>query len=191
VVETQAQHRAVCSAPEAVASRTLLADASLAIKGKAKVQSSDFRTGKDEKSQPATGTKDSKRTDCECSICFEKVLEQGNIFGILESCLHSFCLRCIRNWRRPKDEPDTTPGASNLSPLTLRSCPICRQLSLYVVPSHTFPANLADKKKILDNYKASRSRIDCKHFVRSGQRRCPFGDEVSFLVVAHFSLILG
>ncbi|KAI9025421.1 hypothetical protein DFJ74DRAFT_604879, partial [Hyaloraphidium curvatum] len=132
-----------------------------------------------------------QKADAECNICFgdplrpapvcgrsdpflrvaEPVLAGGNLFGLLEACQHVFCLPCLRRWRRP-DTP-----APSASPLVLRSCPACRELSLFVVPSHTLPCSADDKKRIVEAYRRSRARIPCRHFSRSGGQGCPFGDE--------------
>lgn len=128
------------------------------------------------------GRAKSAREDAECSICFENVLEQGNIFGLLESCTHTFCLPCIKAWRKPPPAKSDENGVqSTVPPLTLRSCPICRTLSLFVVPSRTWPGDEEEKKRVIESYKNSRSRIECKHFIRSGRKRCPFGDECFYL----------
>ncbi|KXS22036.1 hypothetical protein M427DRAFT_162603 [Gonapodya prolifera JEL478] len=109
--------------------------------------------------------------DIECAICFESVLQQDRIFGLLASCSHPFCLQCIRSWRQISSEKTA------IDQVNLRSCPICRQVSFFVVPSRHWPRDEAHKQQTIDSYKFSRSRIPCKHFERSGERRCPFGDE--------------
>jgi E3 ubiquitin-protein ligase makorin len=65
--------------------------------------------------------------EVECNICLDRVLSKANPserrFGLLEGCLHAFCLSCIRNWRTAAGQAET------------RSCPLCRARSYYVVPS--------------------------------------------------------
>lgn len=45
--------------------------------------------------------------DVTCGICMDKVYEKteqrNQVFGILPNCSHSFCLPCIRTWRKTKD----------------------------------------------------------------------------------------
>ncbi|EGD99283.1 hypothetical protein TESG_06552 [Trichophyton tonsurans CBS 112818] len=80
-----------------------------------------------------------------CSIC----LEIPKIYGLLTKCDHVFCLECIRHWRNPKKEDqsssDSDSSDSGESPAvwgskSKKSCPLCRKPSRYVIPSAIFPA---------------------------------------------------
>ena len=66
-----------------------------------------------------------------CGICMEEVISlepaSERRFAIFEKCKHVFCLKCIRNWRSNNAyEKDL-----------VRSCPICRTLSHFIVPSYS------------------------------------------------------
>lgn len=86
--------------------------------------------------------------EVECSVCFDRVLSKTNAserkFGILSECDHSFCITCIRNWRR-------SSPSSGMD--TLRACPICRKVSYFVVPSETWFTTKEEKTEIVDKYK--------------------------------------
>ncbi|GAB4814955.1 hypothetical protein N2152v2_002001 [Parachlorella kessleri] len=106
----------------------------------------------------------------ECSICLEKVLENADPrerkFGLM-ACEHPFCLGCIRNWRQKVDGPADVDSA-------LRTCPVCRTTTHFVVPSTAWPATPEDKDLVISGYKAKLGTIDCKHFA-FGEGTCPFG----------------
>ena len=108
-----------------------------------------------------------------CGICYEKVLEKPrgkSRFGILPKCLHCFCLECIRNWRQ-KDGYEKE---------TSRSCPICRVVSDYVIPSEYWMDTVEEKVKLMEDYKNSMSTIHCKFFKR-GKGSCPFNNSCFYL----------
>ncbi|KAG1668994.1 hypothetical protein FOA52_000587 [Chlamydomonas sp. UWO 241] len=104
----------------------------------------------------------------ECGICLEKVLSQptpsDRRFGLL-TCNHPFCLKCIRGWR--------SKGTADLD-TAVRTCPLCRATTHFVVPSTVWPDGEADKAGIVSGYKAKLGSIDCRLFVR-GEGSCPFG----------------
>ena len=106
----------------------------------------------------------------ECGICMELVLAKARPgdrrFGLM-ACDHAFCLPCIRGWR------SNTAGSADVD-TAVRTCPICRTPSPFVTPSATWPASAEAKAAVVDGYKASLARIDCKWFAQ-GQGACPFG----------------
>ncbi|OWM77200.1 hypothetical protein CDL15_Pgr028837 [Punica granatum] len=109
--------------------------------------------------------------EIECSICFDRILLKPPAerkFGILSECDHPFCITCIRNWRR--SSPASGMDVNSAS----RSCPICRKLSYFVVPSDIWYTTKEEKERIISNYKARLKLIDCKHF-NFGNGNCPFG----------------
>ncbi|CAJ1958823.1 unnamed protein product [Sphenostylis stenocarpa] len=115
--------------------------------------------------------------DVECNVCLELVLSKPKPsdckFGLLPECDHAFCLSCIRNWRNsaPTSEMDISDnGTAN----TVRTCPVCRKLSYFVIPSGIWYSTKEEKQEIIDNYKANCKLIDCKHF-DYGNGNCPFG----------------
>lgn len=68
----------------------------------------------------------------ECGICLEPVLsieKPGAKFGLL-NCGHTFCLDCIRQWRKKFGEGLDVESA-------LRACPICRQVGLCLENMYT------------------------------------------------------
>ncbi|KAL8542341.1 hypothetical protein ACS0TY_003276 [Phlomoides rotata] len=109
--------------------------------------------------------------EIECSVCLERVLSKSAAgerkFGILSECDHPFCISCIRNWRGSIRSGMDANSA-------LRSCPICRKLSYFVIPSVIWYSSNEDKQEIVDSYKAKLRSIDCKHF-DFGNGTCPFG----------------
>uniref|UniRef100_A0A8C6P4S7 RING-type domain-containing protein n=1 Tax=Nothobranchius furzeri TaxID=105023 RepID=A0A8C6P4S7_NOTFU len=74
------------------------------------------------------------------SIDFQSVSSGvQRVFAILPNCNHCFCLSCIRMWRRFKrDFPN----------ITLKSCPLCRTVSYYFIPSTCWVED-AEKKRVL------------------------------------------
>lgn len=106
----------------------------------------------------------------ECGICLDTVVEKGRKFGLMTSCDHSFCLQCILEWRNKSKD------ATNASTM-VKSCPTCRQESLYIIPSAVFCIG-DHKTHIIKQYKDSLRNTPCKHFTRTGN--CPFGADCFF-----------
>jgi E3 ubiquitin-protein ligase makorin len=105
--------------------------------------------------------------DKECSICFDGVVSQKRLFGLLSSCDHVYCLECIRNWRAT-DQHDADKAVESVS----HTCPLCRQLSLFVVPSPVHASGQI-KNKITARYLQRLKQIPCKYF-KYGLGYCPF-----------------
>jgi len=103
-----------------------------------------------------------------CGICMEKVSEKSSPadrrFGILENCMHVFCLDCIRKWR----------SADNFQKKVVKACPECRVASAFVTPSSLWIEDPEEKAKMITEYKESLSRKPCKYFDK-GNGKCPFG----------------
>ena len=106
-----------------------------------------------------------KEYDEECQICLEPVLANGKQFGVLDGCDHTFCLKCIREWRATYDK--------RTSKKHFRTCPICRQTSFLVVPSYYMVNSGTDKDHLIDEYNDTLLEIPCKHF-NQGKGKCPF-----------------
>ncbi|KAI8896881.1 hypothetical protein BC833DRAFT_595852 [Globomyces pollinis-pini] len=97
----------------------------------------------------------------ECVVCFELVKEKSDArFGLM-NCNHCVCLECIRTWR-DNDAVDTS-----------KTCPICRNVTHFVVPSTVWPINQQQKQTIIEEYRTNLSKIDCRHY-RKGAGTCPF-----------------
>ncbi|XP_028799861.1 E3 ubiquitin-protein ligase makorin isoform X2 [Neltuma alba] len=130
----------------------------------------------DKKEKYNQALKDSQ--EIECNICLDRVLSKPKAseckFGMLPECDHAFCLSCIRNWRNSasNSEADVFQIANNNN--TVRTCPVCRKLSYFVIPSPIWYSTKEEKQEIIDNYKANCKLIDCKHF-DFGNGNCPFG----------------
>jgi E3 ubiquitin-protein ligase makorin len=101
----------------------------------------------------------------ECGICYERIIENNRKFGLL-SCEHAFCLSCIRSWR------SNTGGGADVD-TALRTCPVCRQVTYYIVPSAVWPETVEQKEVIISGYKAKLASIDCRFF-SFGEGTCPF-----------------
>lgn len=112
-----------------------------------------------------------------CGVCLEPVVASGRRFGLLSGCEHCFCLDCLREWRSRCGEVD--PDAA-------RSCPLCRTLSHYVVPSPTFAVGEA-KDGIVAEYKATLAQKPCRYFA-GGAGVCPFGPHCFY---AHVDMSTG
>jgi len=101
----------------------------------------------------------------ECAICHENIVREGRKFGLLTGCTHAFCLDCIREWR----------GVLGQAKEVVRACPVCRQLTWFIVPSHRFVTDAKRKQQIIEEYKQRMAQIRCKHFDENELEECPFG----------------
>ncbi|KAL4561822.1 hypothetical protein LXL04_033998 [Taraxacum kok-saghyz] len=130
----------------------------------------EHKTGCERKHKHLEALKHSQ--EIECSVCLERVLSKATAaerkFGLLSECDHPFCISCIRNWR------SSSPTSGMDVNSALRSCPICRKLSYFVIPSVIWYASKDEKQEIVDSYKARLRSIDCRHF-DFGNGTCPFG----------------
>lgn len=90
--------------------------------------------------------------EIECSVCLERVLSKTTAaerkFGILFECDHPFCISCIRHWRSGSGSSEIDVNS------TFRTCPVCRKLSYFVIPSISWYSTIEEKKNIIDSYKA-------------------------------------
>ncbi|KAK7334616.1 hypothetical protein VNO80_26376 [Phaseolus coccineus] len=116
--------------------------------------------------------------EVECNVCLERVLSKAKPsdckFGLLPECDHAFCLSCIRNWRSSAPTSGMDMGSSSGTANAVRTCPVCRKLSYFVIPSGIWYSTKEEKQEIIDNYKANCKLINCKHF-NFGNGNCPFG----------------
>ncbi|CAH7460601.1 probable E3 ubiquitin-protein ligase makorin-3 [Phodopus roborovskii] len=104
-----------------------------------------------------------------CGICMEVVYEKADPsdrrFGILFSCNHTYCLKCIRRWR----------SATQFENRISKSCPQCRVSSGFVIPSEFWVEEEEEKEKLVQQYKEGMSQKDCRYFA-GGLGHCPFGE---------------
>uniref|UniRef100_A0A8C5F9R4 E3 ubiquitin-protein ligase makorin-2 n=1 Tax=Gadus morhua TaxID=8049 RepID=A0A8C5F9R4_GADMO len=109
-----------------------------------------------------------------CSICMEVVVQKTNPserrFGILSSCCHTYCLACIRQWRCAKQFDNKI----------IKSCPECRLVSEFVIPSVYWVEDQEDKDRLIDHFKSGVSKKACKYFDQ-GRGSCPFGGKCLYL----------
>lgn len=109
-----------------------------------------------------------------CSICMEVVVQKANPserrFGILSSCCHVFCLACIRTWRCTR----------NFCNKIIKSCPQCRVVSEFVIPSVYWVEDQDDKDHLIELFKSGVSKKACKYFDQ-GRGSCPFGGKCLYL----------
>lgn len=106
--------------------------------------------------------------DIKCGICFEQLDSGTRRFGMLENCDHLFCLECIREWRKT--------GAANATPAhkqNVRSCPVCRVESFFVIPSDRHVCG-EEKAATQNEYRKNMKVIPCK-FWDFGRGSCNFG----------------
>lgn len=117
-----------------------------------------------------------RSADKQCSVCMEVVVDKvrpsERRFGILSSCTHVFCLACIRKWRLGED--------ARLDVEAVRSCPECRVVSHYVVPSEYWVETQDEKDKLIADYKNSLKKQHCRYFAR-GAGQCPFSTSCFYL----------
>ncbi|KAK7802257.1 hypothetical protein U0070_000819 [Myodes glareolus] len=104
-----------------------------------------------------------------CGICMEVVYEKADPsdrrFGILFSCNHTYCLKCIRRWR----------SATQFENRISKSCPQCRVSSGFVIPSEFWVEEEEEKEKLVQQYKEGMSQKACRYFA-GGLGHCPFGE---------------
>lgn len=106
----------------------------------------------------------------ECGLCLARVSTQDDPrFGLM-TCDHAFCLRCIRKWRAQHSMHD----------LVSKSCPLCRQITYFVVPSSVWIVDPVEKNNLVVEYKRKCTTIHCKYF-NHGSEACPFGNSCFYL----------
>lgn len=82
-------------------------------------------------------------SEIECGICLERIAQKDDPrFGLL-NCDHAFCLSCIRTWR----------SKHTMSELATRSCPLCRVVTYFIIPSSTWTTEAVEKQKTIEAYK--------------------------------------
>ena len=95
-----------------------------------------------------------------CGICFEEFRENGGPkVGLMESCDHHFCYKCILDWRS-HDQTD-----SEITKDTQRACPICRKTSHFVIPSARGPLVGRDRKAAIKSFKTRCRSTPCRNWV--------------------------
>uniref|UniRef100_A0A672JB51 RING-type E3 ubiquitin transferase n=1 Tax=Salarias fasciatus TaxID=181472 RepID=A0A672JB51_SALFA len=103
-----------------------------------------------------------------CGICMDKVYEKpdsrDHVFGILPNCSHSYCLKCIRTWRKSKD----------FGPDLVKNCPQCRVSSAFYVP-HKYWVEGQEKDRLIAAFKQKFGKRRCHFYSQHGY--CPFKAE--------------
>ncbi|NXF06137.1 MKRN2 ligase, partial [Smithornis capensis] len=109
-----------------------------------------------------------------CSICMEVVYEKPSAserrFGILSNCNHTYCLSCIRQWRCAKQFENPI----------IKSCPECRVISEFVIPSVYWVEEQEKKNELIEAFKQGVGKKPCKYF-EQGKGTCPFGGKCLYL----------
>ncbi|NWZ93405.1 MKRN2 ligase, partial [Nesospiza acunhae] len=109
-----------------------------------------------------------------CSICMEVVYEKASAserrFGILSNCTHTYCLSCIRQWRCAKQFENPI----------IKSCPECRVISEFVIPSVYWVEEQEKKNELIEAFKQGVGKKPCKYF-EQGKGTCPFGGKCLYL----------
>ncbi|GMI15543.1 hypothetical protein TrLO_g1348 [Triparma laevis f. longispina] len=95
-----------------------------------------------------------------CAICCEEIINSR--FGVLQNCFHTFHYKCLKNWR--------SEGAS--SKQSLKSCPLCRAPSHFIVPSTSAITTASNKNTLIAAFKLNCSKKICATFSQTGS--CPF-----------------
>ncbi|KAJ3254879.1 hypothetical protein HK103_006775 [Boothiomyces macroporosus] len=89
------------------------------------------------------GTENYKKP--ECGICYEVIEEKNDPRYAILSCVHPFCLSCIRTWR------SNDSGSA-------KTCPSCRTATHFVIPSKVWPITDTERETIVNEYKYSFSQ---------------------------------
>lgn len=109
-----------------------------------------------------------------CKICLDVVYEKSSPserrFGILSSCAHTYCLNCIRQWR----------CVEQLHNQIRKSCPECRVVSEFVIPSIYWVEDQEQKNLLIEEFKSGVSKKACKYFDQ-GRGTCPFGGKCFYM----------
>ncbi|TPX33221.1 hypothetical protein SmJEL517_g03821 [Synchytrium microbalum] len=101
--------------------------------------------------------------DLECVICFEVIKKKKDPrFGLMK-CPHPVCLDCIRQWRLNEAMDNS------------KTCPICRTVTHFVIPSTVWISDEMEKERVIEIYQQKLATMDCKHF-DNGRGQCPFGN---------------
>ncbi|XP_016112998.1 probable E3 ubiquitin-protein ligase makorin-2 [Sinocyclocheilus grahami] len=112
--------------------------------------------------------------DKQCKICLDVVYEKASPserrFGILSSCCHTYCLSCIRQWR----------CAEQFQNQIRKSCPECRVVSEFVIPSMYWVEDQEEKNRLIEEFKSGVSKKPCKYFDQ-GRGTCPFGGKCFYM----------
>ncbi|CAM4733276.1 hypothetical protein PO909_020988 [Leuciscus waleckii] len=112
--------------------------------------------------------------DKQCKICLDVVYEKTSPserrFGILSSCVHTYCLSCIRQWR----------CAEQFQNQIRKSCPECRVVSEFVIPSMYWVEDQDEKNRLIEEFKSGVSKKPCKYFDQ-GRGTCPFGGKCFYM----------
>ncbi|XP_038668607.1 probable E3 ubiquitin-protein ligase makorin-2 isoform X3 [Scyliorhinus canicula] len=114
-----------------------------------------------------------KSQDKVCNICMEIVYDKipsERRFGILSDCIHPYCLSCIRQWRCAKQFENKI----------IKSCPECRVVSEFVIPSAYWVEEKEEKDQLIEAFKQGMSKKACKYFDK-GKGSCPFGGKCLYL----------
>lgn len=108
-----------------------------------------------------------------CSICYES----PSTYGLLSGCDHIFCLPCLKKWRACPRPGMNTGTFDDEDAANRKLCPVCRTVSLFVIPSSFFVTG-ANKATAVHQFRASTRNKACKYFEASKKSRaglfCPF-----------------
>ncbi|MEN2499197.1 MAG: hypothetical protein MHMPM18_003430, partial [Marteilia pararefringens] len=106
----------------------------------------------------------------ECSICYCEIFESSHAFGLLSECDHAFCLECILSWR-----------SSGIDAVleNVKSCPVCKTKSYYIVPSKYFYPQPEEKQHYMKIYLDRMKQKQCRNF-DNGYGHCDFGPKCLF-----------
>ncbi|CAM9799549.1 unnamed protein product [Scytosiphon promiscuus] len=127
--------------------------------------------GDDAAAAAAAGGEEMECTGDKCGICLENIPASGKRFGLL-NCDHVYCLECLRTWRKSRGPQ------KDIS----RTCPECRKVSFFLVPSKEHLKG-KEKLKAIQAYKKGLSKLPCKYHKPESSRGsgsgnvniCPFG----------------
>ncbi len=103
-----------------------------------------------------------------CGICMNNVYQKTDpderVFGILPNCNHSFCLECIRTWRKTKGFEKTV----------VKGCPHCRVKSGFCVPNKYWVEGQAKESVIAEFKEKLSKKRKARHDRLNPEERVPF-----------------
>ncbi|GFH62007.1 hypothetical protein CTEN210_18483 [Chaetoceros tenuissimus] len=127
-------------------------------------------------------TSDPNENDLQCGICLQSVVGRGQRFALFTECDHTFCFSCAKSWHKNKErresvfskgDSDLFIRKNNYKLLFRHSCPLCRKVSLNIIPSKRFLTG-DQKEAYIQHYIEERgARVCCNGTFAS----CQFGDE--------------
>lgn len=95
-----------------------------------------------------------------CAVCGIAVVDNELKFGILPDCNDVLCVPCLKDHRTSTSRAD---------------CPVCKTVSHFLIPSHSFPQTPEKKIELTNAFKLKLKQLACKYF-DYGKGSCRYGE---------------